>query len=200
MGTWSQPLFARVSHGIPEDYVLDVSDWPAEILHAWRHAAFLGEDTTKTGWNLSEFMNTGCDTHKILDHLDLGQRLRWYHLMTTLMEKYPVLEWIQFHFYSSDAQFAYCLELRKGGEKPTLRLRQALKEHNPQFYRAQRTWSQWLRREETETVFEVEEYKARLDTAAFTDIDLSPHKLKPSPLDFMWGSAGLGKLLEVTRI
>lgn len=185
MGTWSQPLFACVSHGNPEDYVFDVSDWPAKILHTWRHSAFLGDDPTKTLWNLSEFMNTGYDSHKILDHLDNGQRLRWYQLMTALIEKYPVLEWIQFHFYSSDAEFAYCLELRRA-EKPTLRLRQALKEHNPQFYHTQRSWSQWLRREETKTVFEVDEYKARLDTATFTDIDLSPHKVKPSPLDFMW--------------
>ena len=143
-------------------------------------------------------MNTGCDSHKILDHLDHGQRLRWYHLMNTLMKKYPALEWIQFHFYSSDAEFSYCLELRRA-EKPTLLLRQALKEHNPQFYRTHRTWSQWLRREESKMVFEVEEYKERLATAAFSDIDLSPHKVKPSPLDFMWGSAGLEKLLEVTR-
>jgi hypothetical protein len=110
MGTWSRPLFATVGVGAPSDYVIDISIMSEEERVRWRHSAFLN-DATKTRWNLVEFMNTGCDTHKIIDHMDREQTLRWETLFRQLYSAYPALRDLAFHFYCSDGSFPYFLTM-----------------------------------------------------------------------------------------
>lgn len=112
MGTWSQPLFCRVSHGAPTDYKIHRS---SSEIDSWAPSGFFHDplQPSKTEWSLTEFMLTGCDSHKILDHLDHPQINRWISLISHVLTDYPILEWIQFHFWSSDAIFPYYLEGRR---------------------------------------------------------------------------------------
>jgi hypothetical protein len=103
MGTWSRPLFARVSHGKPADYSVSR---PAT---GWRGSAFFETKPEEATYTLEEFMNTGCESHRILDYMGTEAIADWKGLCAGLMERYPVLEWVEFHFYSRDAEFPYCL-------------------------------------------------------------------------------------------
>jgi hypothetical protein len=118
MGTWSKPLFATVSPGTPDDYEIVLSELPTDQVHAWKNAAFF-ESNTST-YTLSEFMNTGCDTHKIMDHMNNNQIYRWLSLFSYLAKKYPVLNEVAFHFYCSDDHKAYYFmwKRQKDGESP----------------------------------------------------------------------------------
>jgi hypothetical protein len=113
MGTWSRPLFATVGAGSAEDYVIETSSMSEEELARWRNAAFLN-DATQTRWNLVEFMNTDCDTHKIIDHMDREQTLRWETLFRRLYTAYPSLARLSFHFFCSDGRFPYYLTMDRG--------------------------------------------------------------------------------------
>ena len=115
MGTWSQPLFCRVSHGAPTDYTINTSSWPSSEIDSWIPTGFFHDPLapTKTEWSLSEFMDTGCHSHQILDHLDRPQINRWICLIAHILTDYPTLDWVQFHFWSSDAVFPYYLEGRR---------------------------------------------------------------------------------------
>ncbi len=117
MGTWSRPLFATVSTGAPEDYVIDTSLMTHETIAQWRHAAFLGYDTSKTRWTLNEFMTTECDSHKIIDHMDRTQVVRWEALFRQLYTAYPALNKVAFHFFCSDGAFPYYLTMDRGDDE-----------------------------------------------------------------------------------
>ena len=130
MGTWSKPLFATVSSGSPDDYVIDTSSMSERELDRWRSAAFL-EDTSftltdlleaaeKTRWTLTEFMDTHCDTHKIIDHMDREQIVRWEVLFRQLYTTYPTLERLAFHFFCSDGKFPYFLTMDREADAPLL--------------------------------------------------------------------------------
>jgi hypothetical protein len=118
MGTWSRPLFVTVGVGAPENYIIDISLMSPQELARWRHAAFMDrtEDASKTCWNLTEFMNTHCDTHKIIDHMDREQILRWEGLFRGLYSLYPALTNLAFHFFCRDGQFPYFLTMDRGDE------------------------------------------------------------------------------------
>jgi hypothetical protein len=117
MGTWSRPLFATVGVGAPEDYVIDTSLMTAEELGRWRTAAFLDRgDASQTRWTLTEFMNTGCNTHKIIDHMDREQIVRWEKLFRQLYAAYPSLTKLVFHFFCSDGGFPYYLTMDRGDD------------------------------------------------------------------------------------
>jgi hypothetical protein len=115
MGTWSRPLFATVSPGLPSDYVIDLTKLSEATIAAWQHAAFL-HNTTKQRVTLSEFMNTGCDTHKIMDHMDSSQIYRWLDLFKHILEVNPTLQEAQFHFYCVDTNEPYYFSLVRDRE------------------------------------------------------------------------------------
>lgn len=115
MGTWSRPLFATVtvadgSIGSPDDFSIDTSLMTEQELRHWRHSAFL-EDAGKTRWALTDFMNTHCDTHKIIDHMDYSQTKRWENLFRQLYAAYPGLKRLNFHFFCVDGRFPYFLTM-----------------------------------------------------------------------------------------
>ena len=119
MGTWSYPLFATVDAGSPDDYVIDITTMSETEIAHWRHAAFLG-DESKTRWTLTEFMNTRCDTHKIIDHMGREQIMRWEGLFRQLYTAYPSLTRLAFHFFTSDGGFPYCLTMDRGTDAKLL--------------------------------------------------------------------------------
>ena len=115
MGIWSKPLFATVSgaDGVarsPDDFVIDTSVMSEQELVRWRHAGFL-EDAGKTNWTLHEFMNTHCDTHKIIDHMSYDKVVRWEKLFRQLYAAYPTLTQLAFHFFCVDGRFPYYLKM-----------------------------------------------------------------------------------------
>ncbi len=119
MGTWSQPLFTTVSPGKPQDYSIVLSELSEKVKHHWKHAAFFGEEDKDT-YTLSEFMDTHCDTHKIMDHMNNDQIHRWLSMFSYLSKKYPLLSEIIFHFYCSDEHKAYYFKWsrQKDGDEP----------------------------------------------------------------------------------
>jgi hypothetical protein len=157
MGTWSRPLFARVSHGTPADYCV-------ERTKDWIGTCFFPEEDPQTSFTLEEFMNTGFHAHKILDYMDHCQIQRWSSLCRTLLAENPVLEWVEFHFYSSDAGFPFCLRFSR--DVNCLRLCTA-KERDPLFTRLTRSWQAWWRGYEAEWIFLSEEYARSLDRVTF---------------------------------
>jgi hypothetical protein len=107
MGTWSKPMFVTVSPLTPDDYVIDVSDFDETTLNEWRHGAFMCDDQEKTQYTLNEFMDTQCDTHKIMDYMGNAAIRRWLKLFTYLYTKYADLENLAFHFFCIDSQEPY---------------------------------------------------------------------------------------------
>jgi hypothetical protein len=139
MGTWSRPLFARVSHGSPGDYSVTR---PAAAT-GWRGSAFFETKAAGESYTLSEFMDTGCNSHKILDHLGSEQIADWKGLCAGLMARYPVLEWVEFHFYSSDAGFPYCLRYARSDGH--LLLCRPAEERDLRFTKREGlTWRDWM--------------------------------------------------------
>ncbi len=121
MGTWSQPLFATVSPGTPEDYSIVLSELPEKLRHQWKHAGFFPDGNEKDVYTLFEFMVTHCDTHKIMDHMSNDQIHRWLSLFAYLAKKYPTLNDVRFHFYCSDEHKAYYFQWtrEKDGKEPS---------------------------------------------------------------------------------
>jgi hypothetical protein len=120
MGTWSTPLFATVSPGTPEDYEIVLSDLSETLVNEWKHVAFFKSGAPT--YTLTEFMNTGCDTHKIMDHMNNDQIRRWLSLFSYLAKKYPSLNEVAFHFYCSDEHKAYSFrwDRTKHGDEPNV--------------------------------------------------------------------------------
>jgi hypothetical protein len=106
MGTWSQPLFATVSPGIPEDYSITLSELPDKVVEEWRHGAFFQTEDKDT-YTLSEFMDTGYECHRIMDYMNDEQIQRWIALFAYLAKKYPALNTVAFHIYCSDEHMPY---------------------------------------------------------------------------------------------
>ena len=112
MGTWSTPLFVSVAPGNPEDYHIDTTKLSSETIESWRKSAFLQDiynTTTKkwvpqTSYTLDEFMDTGCDTHKLLDYVDNEKITMWLDMFTHMLGENPTLEHAQFHFFCTDSQ------------------------------------------------------------------------------------------------
>jgi hypothetical protein len=132
MGTWSRPLFVRVSHGAPADYI-------ARKTPGWEGTGFFEDSGTTC--TLEEFMQTGCDSHQILDHMDYQKERAWRMMCGALFTEYPALEWVEFHFYSRDAQMAYCLRFVRGEER--LMLCKAGSQDPLFMQRRGRTWTEW---------------------------------------------------------
>lgn len=150
MGTWSKPLFVRVT-GVPlADLRVETAAWSEKERAEWFDAGFLQQ--TKTSYSLEEFFDSGLDCHKVLDYLGKKQVTRWLALCEQLRAAGDALETIEFHFYSSDAGFPYMLKYTKGLEtaKPVLALCQP-PARSPTFIRYERrTWSEWYAGVETE--------------------------------------------------
>ncbi len=100
MGVDSEPLFTTSFPGLPEDYVITVSELSEEDITSWRNGGFL--DSVKESYTLSEFMNTGCDSHKLMGYLTGNKVSLWLNLFDYLAKKYPTLNELTFHFYCSD--------------------------------------------------------------------------------------------------
>lgn len=155
MGTWSRPLFARVSHGTPADYRVERTD-------AWVGTGFFPEEEgAGTSLTLEEFMNTGLDCHKILDHMDYRHVQLWLGLCRSLMAENPVLEWVEFHFYSRDAAFPYYLRFSRGMDQ--LQMGQAVVSNDPAYTGRSRSWREWRAGVEPEWVFQQAKYARLLD-------------------------------------
>jgi hypothetical protein len=119
MGTWSKPLFATVSPGTPEDYCIDISEFSEDTLCKWKHTAFF-DCETKESYTLSEFMDTGCDSHRIMDYMNNEQIHRWTSLFAYLSKKYPTLTKCALHFYCSDERkpYYFAWDRTKHGAEP----------------------------------------------------------------------------------
>ena len=120
MGTWSRPLFAKTSPGVPSDYMLDTSAMSAKEIQEWKHNAFLDLVHEKTILNLEEFMNTGCDTHKIMDYMTSSAIWRWQSFFYLLATQNPTLESVQFHFFCLDSREPFMFEWKRGVEHFTM--------------------------------------------------------------------------------
>jgi hypothetical protein len=88
MGVDSEPLFATSSPGLPEDYVITVSELSEEHVTSWRNGGFL--DSDKDSFTLSEFMNTGCNSHKLLGYLTGNKVTLWLNLFDYLVKSIPL--------------------------------------------------------------------------------------------------------------
>jgi len=119
MGTWSRPLFVTVQAGKPEDYIIDLTKLKKETIDIFKHGAFFPDtyDATLKTWSpvlkctLKEFMLTGCDTHKLLDHMSNSYINAWQELFTHILDENPGLDNAQFHFFCSDTQEPYFFNL-----------------------------------------------------------------------------------------
>jgi hypothetical protein len=121
MGTWSQPLFVSVSPGKPSDYKIDLSKFTQQEIDKWCGTAFFEgtyDNETKTYvrknvWSLDEFMNTGCKSHKLLDHMTNRVISSWLTLFRHILTENPTLNSAQFHFFCIDSQEPYYFELKR---------------------------------------------------------------------------------------
>ena len=164
MGTWSYPLFATVSladdaAGSPDDYIIDTTAMTAEELGRWRNAAFLG-DATKTHWTLTEFMNTHCDTHKIMDHMNREQIVRWERLFRQLYAAYPGMKRLAFHFFCRDGQFPYYLTMDRDDDAKLLLCHGHSESY--MYFRPRRSrfsFGPWASRDEESPEFMVDWYR-----------------------------------------
>ncbi len=111
MGTDSEPLFAEVSPGSPEDYSITLSELSESDLLKWRNGGFL--DKEQESYTLYEFMNTGCDYHKIMGYLHGDKALVWLRLFEYLAKKYPTLNELTFHFYCLDEKEPFYLSWKR---------------------------------------------------------------------------------------
>lgn len=58
-------------------------------------------------------MVTGCDTHKIMDHMDNSQISRWLEMFDVLLAQNPSLITAEFHFFCTDSDEPYYFLLVK---------------------------------------------------------------------------------------
>ena len=128
MGTWSRPLFTVTSPAPASSYTFDTSVLSDHMRDAWRTNAFLRDqyNNITDKWepkhilNLDEFMNTCCDTHKIMGHISTNLISRWQQLFDILGTQNPTLESVQFHFYCIDRMEPYMFEWKRGIEHFTV--------------------------------------------------------------------------------
>jgi hypothetical protein len=121
MGTWSRPLFVSVSSGSPSDYKIDLSKFTQKEIDDWSGSAFfldIYDNKTKvynkkTIWTLEEFMNTGCESHRLLDHMTNRVIRSWLMLFCHILTENPTLDNAQFHFFCTDSQEPYYFDLRR---------------------------------------------------------------------------------------
>lgn len=92
MGTWSCPIFATTSRESvacnPSEIEIVIGDLPPDDVKTFKHCAFfqdywnqdkfLMDDTVSC--NLTEFMDTHCDTHKLMDHMTFDVIKAWLSL------------------------------------------------------------------------------------------------------------------------
>ena len=178
MGTWSIPLFASVSNGKPEDYQIDISSWSKEDIHKWHHSAFLGIED-KTIYNLKEFMNTECDTHKLMDHMSNGPISMWLKLFKYLYEKYPALNQAYFHFFCSDTQEPYYFTVFRHAPD---HLYMAIGQSESCLYMVKTSFWRYIFRHDIERKylkFSIEKYKKFWSVARFREIRL---RINPNAL------------------
>lgn len=141
----SMPLFAYVTPGTPDDYIIDISSWTDPQKTCWGRSGFFADISSgKTRWTLTEFMNTGLKNHKILDYLEhTSIKERWVHLFKSIYETNPTLEKIQLHFYSDTFGIPYYLNFNR--DENCLYLHEAYPfdiKHSPQIIK--RSWIDWL--------------------------------------------------------
>ena len=141
----------------------------------------------KTRYTLKEFMSTTCDTLRIYGYLTAPKALGWIYLSKKLMEDYPTLQWIQYHFYCSDEGLPFYLEYKRT-EPDAMYLFTGSTDSLHYTRRRTRTWSEWwqrLPREEVETL----EFVLALYQQNLTRIIFRPTKLRTVPdlLDAMLG-------------
>jgi hypothetical protein len=111
MGTCSTPLFATVTPGKPEDYIILLSELSPEDIANWENSAFfITEDDDVNSFTLSDFMNTGSDCHKILFYFTQDKINMWVDLCKYISKKYKVITNIKFHFFCQDEQIPYYIE------------------------------------------------------------------------------------------
>lgn len=139
--TWSYAIGATTFPGRPSDYSFRLSDMTEADRQIWkRNGFFPGEHRHSDTWTLREFMDTGCDSHMILDHLGkdpegrdmLGAWLRLLALLALSYTKTGVkggsapfedeLDEVAFHFFCVDRQLPYYILWKRSedGERPTV--------------------------------------------------------------------------------
>ena len=172
MGTWSRPLFAVVSPGKPEDWFIDFKEWPIQRMQRWGHAAFF-PDMSVTRINLATFMNTECDTHRILDHMDQEQINRWIQLFRDIYAGNPTLNSVEFHFFCTDTQEPFFLKVSR--DRPTrLELGIGQSESIWYFHQKRRLWGGRINSgdEERLLIFDEKAYRAALSKCRFRYLNL----------------------------
>ena len=141
MGIWSATLFARVSTGSPDDYIIDRSTWdrPHSDHPGWD--GFF--DTTSTDRpTLTQFMASSCNTLKIYNYMDPFRTQAWIHMSQKLLSAYPALTWVQYHFYCSDESIPFYFEYRHNDpENLSMFVGSADSLHYKR--RRTRTWGEW---------------------------------------------------------
>ena len=128
--TWSYAIGATTFPGRPSDYAFRLSDMTEADRQIWkRNGFFPGEHRHSDTWTLREFMDTGCDSHMILDHMRDDQSGRdmlgaWLRLLGLLAASYneDELDEVAFHFFCVDRQLPYYILWRRSedGERPTV--------------------------------------------------------------------------------
>ena len=92
-------------------------------------------------------MNTGCETHKIMDYMDSAQKMRWKSLIQQLYATYPTLGNVAFHFFCRDGHFPYYLTMNRGDPR-TLDLYYGHSESYRYFRPPRGAWPFTINREE----------------------------------------------------
>lgn len=176
MGTWSRPLFARTTPS--SSCTFSIKNMSPELLSVWRNAGFFNQEEGKTEWTLHEFMNTGCDSHKIYDHMTSSQIERWIHLFQLVIDQNPGLETIELHFFCSDSSEPYYLYWRKGNAKLWMLVGSSdsiyYMEPNPDYVEGT---------DDPKLRFNEQKYRSNLDAIGFQakELRVNPHGL----LDWM---------------
>lgn len=171
MGIYSYPLFARTSSELPRDFRIELATMTSAQRIAWEGTWFFHDRDKKTAWTLEEFMTPhphACP--KIYGYFDTAQKTRWRDLCKMVLEAYPRLEWVQFHFYCSDEHRPFWLEYSKTA--PELQLCVAVPDDPAFFKQRKRTWEEYIlgrSKEECETwEFDETLYRRNLEHGRIT--------------------------------
>jgi hypothetical protein len=183
MGTWSRPLFVTVAPGKPEDYFIDTTILSEDMIQRWQYHAFLNtvyDNDTKSyilpkRFNLTEFMNTGCDTHKFLDHMDSKTIKDWLELFQHILDINPALETAQFHFFCSDSREPYFFRLNRNDTDNKIHLPMAVGSIDNLYYFKKK--SKWIINNDDEypTEFNLKMYKKNWNKSVFNVKMLKSH-------------------------
>lgn len=177
MGVYSYPLFARTSSGKPRDFTIELAAMTSAQRIAWEGTWFFHDrKDEKTAWTLEEFMTPHPDAcPKIYGYFDTAQKMRWRDLCKMVLESYPHLEWVQFHFYCSDEHCPFWLEYSKNAHE--LKLCVAVRDDPAFFKHRKRTWEEYIlgrSKEECESLeFDALLYRRNLDRITVTRCLLS---------------------------